>query len=319
LAAEYALKASLNTVHWGHFSSKLNPVLTIDCGDTVTFEVMPSLIPDFYVTGGIPAEQIPQELYEIHKEVKDRGPGSHILVGPIYINGAEPGDMLEVQIKSVEITRPFGCNLNRPGMGLLPEDFPFEAVRILKLDLKNMISSVLPSLVIPLRPFFGVMGVAPPLSMGKISSLPPGIHGGNMDNKELIAGTILYLPVHVKGALFSCGDGHAVQGDGEVNITALETFLKGTFQFFVRKGKRILWPRAETSTHFITFGLHEDLNIAAKKAIIDMIDYLHEEKGISREYAYMIASLIVDLHVTQCVASVKSVHAMLPKSIFIKG
>ena len=174
----------------------------------------------------------------------------------------------------------------------------------------------LPGIVVPLRPFFGNLGVAPTVSQGKISSGLPGIYGGNLDNKELIPGTILYLPVHIKGALFSAGDGHAVQGDGEVNISALETFVEGTFQFFVCKNKRLRWPRAETPTHFITMGLDEDLDMAAKMAVREMIDYLHEEKGISIEYAYMMTSLIVDLHVTQIVNIVKGIHAMLPKSVF---
>jgi acetamidase/formamidase len=162
------------------------------------------------------------------------------------------------------------------------------------------------------------MGVAPIPAQGKISSGPPGIHGGNLDLKELVAGTTLYLPVHVKGALFSAADGHAVQGDGEINLSALETSLVGTFQFAVLKGKRIRWPRAETPTHYITMGLNEDLDEAARIAVREMIAYLGEEKGIDPTEAYRLASLAVDLRVTQLVDGVKGIHAMLPKAIFKK-
>ena len=250
--------------------------------------------------------------------VGDRGPGTHILTGTIHINGGEPGDILEVHIKDIELTVPFGYNRNVYGLGVLPEDFPYSAIRILRLDLGRMTSEVLPGVIIPLHPFFGNLGVAPPPEQGRISSGPPGIHGGNLDNKELIAGTIVHFPIHFQGALFSVGDAHAIQGDGEINLSAIETFAKGTFQFFIRKNKRIKWPRAETPTHFITMGLHEDLNMAAKMAVREMVEYLSEEKRIHSEYAYMIISLIVDLHVTQLVNGIKGIHAMLPKSIFEK-
>ena len=159
------------------------------------------------------------------------------------------------------------------------------------------------------------MGVAPPETVRRQSSAPPGPHTGNIDNKELVAGSTLYVPVHVKGALLSVGDGHALQGDGEVTVTALETSLRGNIQIFVRKGKRLHWPRAETPTHFITMGLHPDLNEAARMAVREMIDYLVTEKGMTRDDAYILTSLGVDLHVTQTVDETKGVHAMLPKSI----
>src|SRR5581483_10531078 len=152
---------------------------------------------------------------------------------------------------------------------------------------------------IPLRPFFGSLGVAPPAEMGRISSAPPGIHAGNLDNKELVAGTTLFIPVHVRGALFEAGDGHAGQGNGEVDITALETSLIGTFQFIVRKDMHLRWPRAETPTHYITMGLNEDLNEATKMAVREMIDFLMTEKHLSRDDAYMLASVAADLHITE--------------------
>ena len=316
----YLLNPTPKTVHWGYYKSDLKPALEINAGDTVTIGAVTSTSPADFEAGGIDPLRIPQAYRDIWREYddKDKGPGAHILTGPIYIREAEPGDTLEVHIKDVRITAPFGFNRNNYGRGSLPEDFPYYAIRMLTLDLEKMTSEVLPGIAIPLSPFFGNLGVAPVPIQGRISSGPPGIHGGNMDLKELVSGTVLYLPIHVRGALFSAGDGHAVQGDGEVNLSALETFVEGTFEFRVLKNKRIRWPRAETPTHFITMGLDEDLDTAAKIAVREMIDYLREEKGINPECAYMIASLIVDLHVTQVVDVVKGIHAMLPKNIFDK-
>ncbi len=314
----YPLPSNPDTVHLGYFSGALKPALTIHPGDRVIIETLAPLSPDDFETGGLAPAQIPQALRSVWKEVRDRGPGPHILTGPISIKEAVPGDTLEVHIQEIEITAPFGFNSNERGSGTLPEEFPYEATRILRLDLEKMTSEVVPGVVIPLNPFLGIMGVAPPPESGKVSSEIPGIHGGNLDNKELVAGTILYLPVHVRGALFSAGDGHAAQGDGEVNVCAIETFLKGTLQFFVRKNKELKWPRAETPTHFITMGFHEDLDTAAKLAVMEMLEYLVQEKGLCPEDAYMVTSLIVDLRVTQLVNGIKGIHAMLPKHIFAR-
>ena len=316
----HILNPSPTTVHWGHYRADLKPVLTINSGDIVIIDTVTSTAPEDFEEGGIPPGSIPQALRDIYKEYnpKERGPGSHILTGPIYINGAEPGDMLEIQIKDIKLTAPFGFNRNNVGWGTLPEDFPYYAIRILKMDLDKMTTELYPGVVVPLKPFFGHLGVAPTYGQGKIGSGPPGIHGGNLDNKELLPGTIVYLPIHIKGALFSAGDCHGVQGDGEVNLSALETFGKGTFQLFVRKNKRIKWPRAETPTHYMSMGLHEDLNIAAKMAVKEMIDFLYQEKGIDPEYGYMIVSLAGDLRVTQTVDGVKGIHVMMPKEIFVK-
>jgi acetamidase/formamidase len=318
--ASYLLNPTPKTVHWGYYRSDLKPVLNVHPGDIVTINAITSTPPEDFDGAGIDPSLVPEAHREIWREydVKDRGPGSHLLTGPIFIDGAEPGDTLEVHIKEIKITAPIGFNRNKVGRGALPEDFPYYGIRILRLDLEKMTSEALPGVVVPLRPFFGNLGVAPTADQGRISSGAPGIHGGNLDNKELIPGTILYLPVHMEGALFSAGDGHAVQGDGEANVSALETFVQGTFQFFVRKKRRLRWPRAETPTHFITMGLDEDLDMAAKMALREMIDYLHEEKGMNAEHAYMMTSFVVDLHVTQVVNIVKGIHAMLPKSVFVK-
>jgi len=248
--------------------------------------------------------------------VTDRGAGGHILTGPVYVEGAEPGDVLEVRIVKIEVTSPFAYNGFRPGSGFLPDDFPYARMKIIPLDRERMVAHFSDSIEIPMRPFFGSMGVAPPIGNGRISSAPPWIHAGNLDNKELVAGTTLYIPVHAPGALFLAGDGHAGQGNGEVDITAMETALTGTFQFIVRKDLHLRWPRAETPTHYIAMGLHEDLTEATKLAVRETIDFLMTEKHLSRDDAYMLASVAVDFDITELVDGNKGVHAMIPKAIF---
>jgi acetamidase/formamidase len=191
-------------------------------------------------------------------------------------------------------------------------------MRIIPLDELKMIARFAEGIEIPLRPFFGSMGVAPPEASGRISSAPPGVHAGNLDNKELVAGTTLKIPVHVPGALFQVGDGHAGQGDGEVDITALETSLTGTLRFFVRKGARLNWPRAETPTHYIAMGIDKDLDEAMKIAVREAVDLIVAEKKLDRDDAYMLCSVAVDFRVTQVVDGTKGVHAMIPKAIFKK-
>src|SRR6266853_618753 len=203
--------------------------------------------------------------------------------------------------------------------GLPPDDYPYSKIKIIPLDEKRMVAKFAPGIEIPLHPFFGSMGDAPPESAGRFNRAPPWIMGGNLDNKDLGAGTTLYLPVHAPGALFEVGDGHAGQGDGEVDITALETSLIGTFQFIVRKDMHLRWPRAETPTHYITMGLNDDLNACATLAVREMIDFLMTEKHLSRDDAYMLSSVAADLHITELVDGNKGVHMMLPKSIFVSG
>jgi acetamidase/formamidase len=232
------------------------------------------------------------------------------------VEGAEPGDIVEVKILGFEFLHPYGVTGFRPGAGTLPDDFPYARFKLIRINAGAGTAAFDSGITLKLAPFWGSIGVAPPLLIRRLSSGPPGAHAGNLDNKELVAGSSLYLPVHVPGALVSLGDGHALQGDGEVTVTAVETSLRGTVQIFVRKGKPIRWPRAETPTHFITMGLHPDLNEAARMATREMIDFLVSEKGMSRDDAYILCSVGVDLHVTQLVDDTKGVHAMLPKSIF---
>jgi acetamidase/formamidase len=221
-----------------------------------------------------------------------------------------------VHIEAIKLSVPYANNAFSPGRGFLPEDFPYARTKIIPLDEKKMVARFAPGIEIPLKPFFGSMGVAPPDVSGRINSGPPWVHAGNLDNRELVAGTTLYIPVHAKGALFEVGDGHGGQGNGEVDITAMETSLVGTFRFVVRKDMHLKWPRAETPTHFITMGIHEDLTEATKMATREMIDFLAAEKHLSRDEAYMLTSVAADLDITQVVDGNKGVHAMIPKAIF---
>ena len=315
---QHQLKPTPKTVAWGYYDASTPPVLRIKSGDTVEVQTLITSSPVRLEGAGVAPEQVEQSLRDIYKEVTNKGPGGHILTGPIYVEGAEPGDVLEVRIRTIRLAIPYAYNAFGPGRGFLPEDFPYPKMKIIPLDEKRMVGRSSDGIEIPLRPFFGSIGVAPPDVSGRISSAPPWIHAGNLDNKELVAGTTLFIPVHARGALFLAGDGHAGQGNGEVDITAMETSLIGTFQLIVRKDMHLKWPRAETPSHFITMGIHEELNEATKMAVREMIDFLVKEKHLSRDDAYMLASVAADLEITQLVDGNKGVHAMIPKAIFKK-
>lgn len=312
---KHQLKPTPKTIAWGYYDATTAPVLRIHSGDTVEIQTV-SGNPSRLESAGVPADQIEPELRAIYKEVTNKGPGGHLLTGPVYVEGAEPGNVLEVHIQSIKLAVPYATNSFSPGRGFLPEDFPYARTKIIPLDDKKMIARFAPGIEIPLKPFFSSMGVAPPDVSGRINSGPPWVHAGNLDNRDLIAGTVLYIPIHTKGALFQVGDGHAGQGNGEVDITAMETSLIGTFQFVVRKDMRLKWPRAETPTHFITMGIHEDLTEAAKMATREMIEFLVAEKHLNRDEAYMLTSVAADLCITQVVDGNKGVHAIIPKAIF---
>jgi acetamidase/formamidase len=315
----YELKADPTNVHWGYFSAAVKPALTVNSGDVVMIEDVPRLDPAEAERAGFPPSDIPESYRAIYREVKDRGPGPHIMVGPVYINDAEPGDVLEVRILEVALAYSYGYNRQRPYEGTLPDEFTQFWQRIIRIDREKKKAEVARGVVVPVdRPFFGAMGVAPHRSMGRISTIQPGVHTGNVDNKDLGTGAILYMPVHVRGALFSAGDGHAAQGHGEVDLNAIETGLRGRFQFFVRKDMKLRWPRAETATHWIVMGLDPELDEAMKIAVRETIDFIVGRfPDLTREEAYMIASIAVDYHLTQVVDGTKGIHGMIPKSIFV--
>ena len=314
----YQLKPTPKTVAWGYYDAKTPPVLRIKSGDTVEIQTLIASNPERFEAAGVAADQIEPAIRDIFREVKDKGPGPHILTGPIFIEGAEPGDALEVHIQQIRLAISYAINALLPGRGFLPDDFPYARTKVIPLDEKRMVAHFANGIEIPIRPFFGSMGVAPPGVTGRISSGPPWIHAGNLDDKDLVAGTTLFIPVHAHVALFEVGDGHAGQGGGEVDLSAMETSLIGTFQFIVRKDMHLRWPRAETPTQYITMGLNADLTEATKMAVREMIDFLVQEKHLSRDDAYMLASVAVDFDITQLVDGNKGVHAMIPKNIFKK-
>ena len=310
------LQATPSTVAYGYYDAAAPPVMRIQSGDTVRIHTLITSTPQRLEAAGIAKEQIEPALREIVEKVTNKGPGGHILTGPIFVEGAEPGDVLEVRIKEIRLAVPYAYNGFSPRGGFLPQDFADSRTKIIPLDQKRMVGRFADGIEIPLHPFFGSMGVAPPPAAGRLGSAPPGRHAGNLDNKELVAGSTLYIPVHAPGALFEVGDGHAAQGDGEVDITALETSLVGTFQFIVRKDLHLAWPRAETPSMWITMGIDDDLTEAARIATREMIDLLASEKKMAREDAYMLMSAAGDLAVTQVVDGPRGVHAKMSKAIF---
>jgi acetamidase/formamidase len=308
----HQLKASPETCAWGYFDAALAPALEIQSGDTVTIETVsggPDQIPQ--PDAGL---HIPPELRDIHARSQRQLPG-HILTGPVAVAGAQPGQVLEVNILDIKLRQDWGWNIIRPLAGTLPDDFQTGRTVIIPLDLDAMTARLSWGLNLPLSPFFGVMGVAPPPNWGRISTIQPRAHGGNIDNKELVAGTTLYLPVFTEGAMFSCGDGHGAQGDGEVCVTAIETALEGTFRLTTRDDISISLPRAESPTHLITMGLHEDLDRCVEMALRDMIAWIVERTGLGREDAYMLCSLAGDLRVTQTVNGNKGIHMMMETAL----
>src|SRR5271170_3542597 len=216
---KYTLKATPSTVAWGYYDAAAPPVLRIHSGDTVEFDTLITNSPTGLEKAGLPPEQVQQNLRDIYNTVTNKGPGGHILNGPVYIEEAEPGDTLEVRIQKIDLAIPYAYNAFGINRGFLPEDFPYRKMRIIPLDRDRMMAKFAPGIEIPLHPFFGSMGIAPPTSAGRIDRAPPWMHAGNMDNKELVAGATLYIPVNAQGALFEVGDGHAGQGNGEVDIT----------------------------------------------------------------------------------------------------
>jgi acetamidase/formamidase len=312
----YILKASRETVHLGGFSHLLEPALTIHSGDTIDVETYTG----YYVYDKAPPEFLTPELIDICQnlppERKVAG-GPHLLTGPVYVRDAEPGDVLEVKLEAIAPSLPVGFNAIRPGWGALPQEFTQPALRFIPLDLTNNIAEFPTNsgIKIPLKPFFGILGVATPEDSR--TSIPPGCYGGNIDNRELQAGSRIFLPIFVPGGLFSIGDGHSAQGDGEVNVTAIETSMNGRIMLKLRKDLQLTTPIAETPTDIITMGFAQTLDAALEIALKNMINFLQRFKNLSAEDAYVLCSLAVNFRITQVVNSPqKGVHGMLPKSIF---
>jgi acetamidase/formamidase len=314
----HTIKTGPETVEWGYFDASKKPVAVIESGDIVELE-SPLAGSREMETFGL-QHLITAQMRALEEGVagSDKGPGANILVGPIYVNGAEPGDILEVKILTLAPIDNYAVNLFVQGHGALSEDIPRARVKVVPLDRTRNVAVFAKGIELPIKPFYGTMGVAPPLMLGRISDSPPDYYAGNLDNKDMVAGTTLYIPVQVKGALFSAGDGHAGQGDGEVDGTAIEIALRGRLQLTIRKDLHFKWPRAETPDSYMTMGFDPDLDKAVVQAVREMVDFLSTNYGLSREDSYMLTSMAADFHVTQVVDGIKGIHAVIPKKIFVQ-
>jgi acetamidase/formamidase len=315
----HRLEATPETVAYGYYWSEAKPALRIASGDIVDVDTLLTNDPTGLSRMGVPESKIQSSLKRIARELPNgdprRGPGGHILTGPVYVEGAEPGVALEVKILSIDMPIDYGYN---GCSGFLPANCDRAAgSTLIALDKKTMTAAYTPGIVVPLKPFFGSMGVAPAPELGRVSSNPPGRHAGNMDNKELVAGSTLFIPVFAKGALFEVGDGHVAQGDGEVDQTAIETSLRGRLQLTVRKDMKLTWPRAETATDYISMGFDESLTTATTIAVQEMVDFLSATKKLTKHQAYQVISIAGNVAVTQLVDKPNvGVHVRMPKSVF---
>jgi acetamidase/formamidase len=313
----HRLEATPDTVAYGYYWSEAKPVLRIASGDIIDVDTLLTNNPTGLARAGVSDDRIQASLKSIVTEVtgERRGPGGHILTGPVYVEGAEPGDVLEVKILAIDLPIDYGYN---GCSGFVPDNCEKGVpVKILALDRKKMTAEFAPGIVIPLKPFFGSMGVAPAADLGRVSSTPPGRHAGNLDNRELVAGSTLFIPVFVTGALFEIGDGHAAQGDGEVDQTAIETSLRGRLQLTVRKDMKLTWPRAETATDYISMATDPDLAKATTMAIQEMVDFLSVTRKLTKHEAYQLTSIAGNVAVTQLVDKPNlGVHVKIPKNIF---
>ena len=314
----HVVPSTKETVQLGVFDTNLPPILTIDSGDSISFpETWSHFLNE--LQPGVPIDT----LARLRMNNPGRGPMS--VIGPIAVNKAEPGDILEIRYKRIH-PYEWGATFNNPGVvgtGLLPQDYPQGQIKYVDLDLRAMTSSFMPNITIPLKPFQGTLGLAPPngyfppLSPGVTNAIPPGPHAGNLDLSELSEGSTLYIPVWKAGALIYTGDSHAVQGDGEISITAIETRMKELrIQVILHKQRNLAWPVAETDTHWITMGLDKDLNAAMTLAARNAIKFLAAQAKISELDAYALCSIAVSFRVTQVVDIVRGVHALIPKNIF---
>ncbi len=322
----HRLEATPKTVAYGFYWSDALPALRVASGDIIDVDTLLTNSPAGLTRAGVPDDKIQASLKAITTALPaghpDRGPGGHILTGPVFVEGAEPGDTLEVKVLSIDLPIDYGYN---GCSGYVPANCERGLpAKIITLDRATMTAEFLPGIVVPLKPFFGSMGVAPAPELGRVGSTAPSKHAGNLDNKELVAGSTLYIPVFVTGALFEVGDGHAAQGDGEVDQTAIETSLRGKIQLTVRKDIKLVWPRAETETDYISMATDADLGVATTLAIQEMVDFLAATKGLTKHQAYQLVSIAGNVAVTQLVDRPRpgepslGVHVRMPKSIFVR-
>jgi acetamidase/formamidase len=319
------LRSTPETVVWGHLPDNRAPVLRVRSGQTVRIDTIShqginnNMDPvKFFAAGGIAANDVLPDAIEVYNKVKKPADaGAHVLTGPIYVEDAEPGDMLEVRMMDFQFRVPYGVNNSNKGGGVLPAIHSAPYPKIIRFDLQRRVALFAPGIEVPLVPFMGIMAVMPPKALG--NTRPPGVYGGNMDFNRLTIGSSLYLPVHRAGALFYTGDAHAVQGDGEINGTAIEASLTPVLQFVLHKGagRGMKWPRAEDADNYYVMGMDVDLNVAMREAASETISFLQQERNLSPGDAYALASIGVNYGVAEAVDHVLMIYGAIPKKLFV--
>jgi acetamidase/formamidase len=333
----YKLQSIPKNLIWGElYKPDSKPILRVKSGDRVVMETVSheAILSDqgdtvaFLAKGGIPKDQVLPDQLRVKAEVKKSGPGPHVITGPVYVEGAEPGDVLEIKTLALDYRSPYGVISNRHGRGSLPGEYPEVTgakiyTKVIPLDVKRQIglfrpTNNLPTLEIPLKPFMGLMGVVPADSQDAVNSVPPGRYGGNVDVKYLGLGSSFYVPVQVPGALFYAGDPHCAQGNGEVALTAIECSLTPTFELVLHKSKdmKLDTPMGETKDAWFAMGLDKDLDEAMKKSVREYLRIVNETYGMSKPDALLYASANIDFEVSQVVDIVKGIHAIIPKKLF---
>jgi len=324
--AIHVLRSTPGTVVWGHIPAGRPAALRIASGDrvcidTVSHQGLMKQDPTLYFGEmGVSLQQVLADAVDIYRNVKrGEGAGVHVLTGPIYVEGAQPGDLLEARVVDVEFRVPYGVNSSGPGSGVLRNLLDEAAPKLIRLDLERRVALFSPAIELPLAPFMGIMAVAPPPSLAPVSTKPPGPWGGNIDFRHLVKGSTLYLPVFNEGAQFYTGDGHAMQGDGEVNGTAIEISLAPTLELIVHKnaGRGMKWPRAEDALHHYVMGMDTDLDVALEHAVAETVAFLQREAALGAADAYALASLAVDFRVSEAVNHVKTVYGVVPKRLLL--
>ena len=333
ITADLVVKSTPNNVIWGKlFTPDSEPIARVESGDIVTIETISheGILPDqgdtveFFTEAGINEADILPDQLAVKEQIERTAPGPHVITGPIYIEGAEPGDVLEIKTVGIDYRVPYGVISNRHGKGALPEEYPVNDAdiytKVIPLDTEQNTGifrpdNGRPNIDLPLEPFMGIMGVAPADPEEAVNSVPPGNYGGNIDIKLLTEGTSLYLPVQVPGALFYTGDPHCAQGNGEVALTAIECSLTPTFELIVHKDKQLESPMAETPESWLAIGLDEDLDEAMKKAVRESLRIVEDEYGLTKQDALLFGSAAIDYEVSQVVDIVKGIHGVIPKDI----
>ncbi|MEL6438632.1 MAG: acetamidase/formamidase family protein [Cyanobacteria bacterium J06621_8] len=331
--SDYLVKSTIENVIWGRlFTANDEPILQIKSGDVVTIETISheGIMPDqgdtveFFNAAGIEAADILPDQLAVKSQIERTAPGPHVVTGPVYINDAEPGDVLEIKTINIDYRVPYGVISNRHGKGALPEEYPLNDAdiytKVIPLDTEHNIgifrpANGRPDIALPLEPFMGIMGVAPADPEAAINSIPPGNYGGNIDIKHLTVGSSLYLPVQVPGALFYAGDPHCAQGNGEVALTAIECSLTPTFELIVHKNYPLESPMGETTDAWLAIGLDRDLDEAMKQAVRESLRIMDEEYGMTKEDALLFGSAAIDYEVSQVVDIVKGIHGVIPKDL----